>query len=36
VSLVRDVEGVIDVIDHLHNREPDPPSSAAPYMFGVR
>ena len=36
VSLVRDVEGVIDVIDNLHNREPDPPSSPKPWMFGVR
>jgi CBS domain-containing protein len=24
VSVVRDVEGVIEVVDHLHNREPDP------------
>jgi len=36
VSLVREVEGVIDVIDHLHSRAPDPPSSATPWMFGVR
>lgn len=35
VSLVRDVPGVIDVISRLHNREPNP-SSASPWMFGVR
>ncbi len=36
VAMVRDVPGVIDVINQLHNREPNPPSSAAPWGFGVR
>ena len=31
VSLARDVEGVIDVVHHLHNREPDP----RPAMTGI-
>jgi CBS domain-containing protein len=35
VSLVRDVEGVIDVVDHMSNREPNP-TTPSPWMFGVR
>jgi CBS domain-containing protein len=34
VSVVRDVEGVIDVVDRLHNREPDPhPPVARPAVM---
>jgi CBS domain-containing protein len=29
ISLVRDVEGVIDVVSRIHNREPNPRSSGA-------
>ena len=36
VSMVREVEGVIDVVSHVHNREPNPRTSTAPWMFGVR
>ena len=36
VSMVRGVEGVIDVMSHLHNREPNPKTSTAPWMFGAR
>jgi len=36
VSLVRNIPGVIDVISQLHNREPNPEPSTAPWMFGVR
>lgn len=36
VSLVRGVEGVIDVVSRVHFREPNPPSSKMPWMFGVR
>lgn len=32
-SMVRGVEGVIDVISNLHNREPDPRPSTTPWMF---
>jgi CBS domain-containing protein len=35
VALVREVHGVIDVVSHLHNREPDP-RPAAPWVFGIR
>jgi CBS domain-containing protein len=34
LALVRDVDGVIDVIDQIHNREPDP--QPKPRMFGLR
>jgi len=36
LSMVRDVEGVIDVVSHLHHREPNPRSSTTPRMFGAR
>jgi hypothetical protein len=36
VSLVRDVEGVIDVVSHLRHREANPRQSTTPWMFGVR
>jgi predicted transcriptional regulator len=36
LSMVRDVEGVIDVVSHLHHREPDPRPSTTPWMFGAR
>jgi CBS domain-containing protein len=35
MSLVRNVDGVIDVISHLHSREPDP-KPASSRMFGLR
>jgi CBS domain-containing protein len=35
VSLVRNVDGVIDVISQVHNREPNP-RPGSPWMFGVR
>jgi len=35
VSLVRNVEGVVDVVSHVHYREPDP-RPAASWTFGVR
>jgi len=35
ISLARDVAGVIAVVSHLHNREPDPRPAWTP-MFGVR
>jgi CBS domain-containing protein len=35
VSLVRNIEGVIDVISEVHNREPDP-RPGSPWMFGIR
>jgi CBS domain-containing protein len=34
VSMVREVEGVIDVISHLHHREPNPRTSTSPWTFG--
>jgi len=36
LSMVRDVEGVIDVTSHLHHREPNPRPSTTPPMFGAR
>ena len=36
VSLVAGVPGVIEVINHLHNREPDPRPSTPPGIFGMR
>lgn len=35
MSLVRNVDGVIDVISHMHSREPDP-KPASSRMFGPR
>jgi CBS-domain-containing membrane protein len=34
VTLVRDVPGVIEVVDQTHSREPDPPLPT-PWTFGV-
>jgi CBS domain-containing protein len=36
VWMVREVEGVIDVISELHNREPNPRPSPRPWMPGPR
>ena len=36
VSMVRDLPGVIDVVSHLHAREPSPRPPAGPWMFGAR
>ena len=34
VSLVRNVEGVIDVAARLHHREPDPTNRVVPWIYG--
>jgi CBS domain-containing protein len=34
-AMVRDVPGVIDVINHVHNREPNP-EPVPPWMYGAR
>ncbi len=34
-SIVREVAGVIDVVDELHNREPNP-EPVQPWMYGAR
>jgi CBS domain-containing protein len=36
VAMVRDVAGVIDVVSHLHHRQPNPRPSTQPKMFGAR
>ena len=36
VSMVRDLPGVVGVISHLDNREPNPRTSTTPWMFGAR
>jgi CBS domain-containing protein len=36
VSLVRAVAGVLEVVSHLHHREPNPRPSTQPWMFGAR
>jgi CBS domain-containing protein len=36
VSTVRNVAGVIDVINHLHHRQPNPKPSTKQWMFGAR
>jgi CBS domain-containing protein len=36
VSMVRGIEGVIDVVSRLHHREPNPRTSTAPWIFGRR
>ena len=35
-SMVRGIEGVIDVVSHLHHREPNPRPWTTPPMFGPR
>ena len=36
VSMVRDLPGVLEVISHLHHREPNPRVPSQPPLFGAR
>ena len=36
VSMVRGIDGVIDVVSRLHHRERNPRTSTAPWVFGGR
>jgi CBS domain-containing protein len=36
VTMIRGIEGVIDVVSHLHHREPNPPVPHSPWIPGTR